>query len=73
MTLILAESLQLNVENREPDYYSENVAPTGASTPKFGALNSGMMPVDPSLVIGYAVAPNRDVQRSDHDKIHRPT
>jgi len=32
-----------------------------------------MMPVDPSLVIGYAVAPNRDVQRSDHDKIHRPT
>ena len=68
MTLILAESLQLNLENREPDYYSENVAPAGASTPKFGALNSGLMPVDPSLLIGYGVNPRPDVQHSGHDK-----
>jgi hypothetical protein len=39
MTLILAESMQLNMENREPDYYSENVAPSGASTLKFGVQN----------------------------------
>jgi hypothetical protein len=31
------------------------------------------MAVDPSLLIGYTVAPNPNVQYSDHDKLHRPT
>ena len=73
MTLILAESMQLNMENREPDYYSENVPLAGASTLKFGVQNSGAMAVDPSLLVGSVIAPNTDVQYSDHDKLHRPT
>lgn len=72
MTLILAESMQLNMENREPDYYSEPVAPAGASNLKFGVQNSSAMAVDPSLLVGYAVSSNPDVQYWDHDKLHRP-
>jgi phage terminase large subunit GpA-like protein len=64
MTLILAESLQLNLENREPDYYSEVAPSTGAV--KFGAQNLGA--IDPSLLIGYGVTPRPDVQHSDHNK-----
>jgi len=59
MTLILAESMQLNMENREPDYYSEVVASTGASTLRFGVQNSDAMANDPSLLIGYAVSPTQ--------------
>jgi phage terminase large subunit GpA-like protein len=69
MTLIQAESMQLNMENREPDYYSEAVASAEVSTLKFGVQNPGAMAVDPSLLI----ARNPDVQYSDHDKLHRPT
>ena len=65
--------MQLNVENLEPEYYSEKVPPEGASTLKFGVQNSGAMALDPSLLIGYAVAPSPDAQDSDHDKVHRPT
>jgi hypothetical protein len=52
-----------------PHYNSENIAPAGRSTLKFGVKNSSVMAVDPSLLIGHAVDPNLDIQYSDHHKL----